>query len=47
MIFYDAQSGVFLNLEEYAVSGVEYMEVLKVDKFILRPDIFKQIARWL
>ena len=47
MIFYDAQSGVFLNLEEYAVSGVEYMEVLKVDKFILRPDIFKQIARLL
>lgn len=47
MIYYDAQNGVFLKLEEYAVSGVEYFEVLKVDKLLLRPDIFKQIARWL
>lgn len=46
MIYYDAQNGVFLKLEEYAVSGVEYFEVLKVDKLLLRPDIFKQIARW-
>lgn len=47
MIYYDAQNGVFLKLEEYAVSGVEYFEVLKVDKLLLRPDVFKQIARWL
>lgn len=47
IIYYDAQNGIFLKLEEYAVSGVEYFEVLKVDKLLLRPDIFKQIARWL
>lgn len=47
MMYYDAQNGVFLKLEEYTVSGVEYFEVLKVDKLLLRPDIFKQIARWL
>lgn len=47
MMYYDAQNGVFLKLEEYAVSGVEYFEVLKVDKLLLRPDIFKQIARLL
>lgn len=47
MIYYDAQNGSFLRLEEYATSGVEYFEVVKVDKLILRPDIFKQIARLL
>lgn len=46
IIYYDAQNGVFLKLEEYAVSEIEYIEVLKVDKLLLRPDIFKQIARW-
>ena len=47
MAFYDAQVGAFLKLEEYADSGVEYFEVLKVDKLILRRDIFKKIARLL
>lgn len=47
IMFYDAQNGAFLKLEEYAVSGVEYFEVLKVDKLILRRDLFKEIARRL
>lgn len=47
IIYYDAQDGTFLKLEEYAVRNVEYFEVLKVDKLLLRYDVFKQIARWL
>lgn len=47
IVYYDAQSGAFLKLEEYAVSNVEYFEVLKVDKLLLRRDIFRQIARRL
>ena len=39
--------GAFLKLEEYAVRNVEYFEVLKVNKLLLRYDVFKQIARWL
>ena len=45
IMFYDAQNGAFLKLEEYALKSVEYFEVLKVDKLLLRPDIFRQIAR--
>ena len=45
IMFYDAQDGTFLKLEEYAVRDVEYFEVLKVDKLLLRLDIFRQIAR--
>ena len=41
ILFYDAQDGAFLKLEEYAVRDVEYFEVLKVDKLLLRPDIFR------
>ena len=47
MIYYDAQNGAFLNIEEYAISNVEYFEVLKVDKLLLNKDNFKQIARLL
>lgn len=47
LIFYDAQNGAFLKLEEYAVSSVEYFEVLKVDKLLLNRSFFRQIARWL
>ncbi len=47
MIYYDAQSGTFLNIEEYAERGVEYFEVLKVDKLILHKEFFKQITRLL
>lgn len=46
-IVYDAQSGEFLNLEEYAARDVEYFEVLKVDKLCLRRDLIKKIARRL
>ena len=45
IMFYDAQNGASLKLEEYALKSVEYFEVLKVDKLLLRPDIFRQIAR--
>ena len=47
IMFYDAQNGAFLKLEEYAVSGVEYFEVLKVDKLLLRRDLFKSVAKVL
>lgn len=47
MIYYDAQSGVFIKIEEYATSNVEYFEILKVDKLLLRKDLFKAIAKVL
>lgn len=47
MIFYDAQSGDFVKLEEYADHEVEYLEVLKVDKLLLRGNLFKAIVRLL
>ncbi len=34
MIYYDAQSGDFIKLEEYKDRGVEYIEFLKVDKLL-------------
>ncbi len=45
--FYDAQSGTFLKIEEYAACDVEYFEVLKVDKLLLRCDLFKSVAKVL
>lgn len=39
--YYDAQTGAFLKLEEYATLDVEYFEVLKVDKLLLRPEVFR------
>lgn len=47
ILFYDAQVGAFLKLEEYAASNVESFEVLKVDKLLLNKDIFRRIARLL
>ena len=47
MIYYDAQSGTFLKIEEYAARDVEYLEVLKVDKLLLRRDLFKSVAKAL
>lgn len=47
LIFYDPQCGTFLKLEEYASRDVEYLEILKVDKLLLRRDMFKAIARSL
>lgn len=45
LIFYDPQIGTFLKFEEYATRDVEYLEILKVDKLLLRGDMFKAIAR--
>lgn len=47
MMYYDAQSGTFLKIEEYAARDVEYFEVLKVDKLLLRRDLFKSVAKVL
>lgn len=43
--FYDPQIGVFVNFKEYEAKDIEYLEVLKVDKLLIRPDLFKVIAR--
>ena len=47
MMYYDAQSCTFLKIEEYAARDVEYFEVLKVDKLLLRRDLFKSVAKVL
>lgn len=47
MMYYDAQSGTFLKIEEYAARDVEYFEVIKVDKLLLRRDLFKSVAKVL
>ena len=46
-MFYDAQDDSFLKLEEYSDREVEYFEVLKVDKLLLKQSLFKKIARAL
>ena len=38
MMYYDAQSGTFLKIEEYAARDVEYFEVLKVDKLLINKE---------
>lgn len=45
IVFYDAQSGAFLNIKEYP--DLESIEVLKVDKLLFEPDIIKAICRLL
>lgn len=45
MVFYDAQSGSFLKMEEYNDKGVDYIEVLKVDKLLLKIDLFTAIVQ--
>ena len=47
LVFYDPQNGVPFRLEEYAERSVESFEVLKVDKLLLRKDLFTKIARVL
>ena len=47
MIFYDAQSGEFLKIEEYATRNVEYFEILKVDKLLIRKNLISSIAKVL
>lgn len=44
LIFYDAQNGAFINIEEYSARKVEYLEVIKVDKLLIRADWFMSIA---
>jgi len=47
IVYYDAQSGEFLNISEYATRGVEYLELLKVDKLLFRKDWLRAVARLL
>lgn len=47
MMYYDAQSGTFLKIEEYTARDVQYIEVIKVDKLLLRRDLFKSVAKVL
>lgn len=47
LVYYDAQSGEFLNIMEYAAKGVEYFELLKVDKLLFRKDWLRSVARLL
>lgn len=47
ILFYDAQDGTFLKIEEYAARNAVSFEVLKVDKLLLRCDLFKSVAKAL
>ena len=47
LLYYDAQCGTFLNIEEYSARNVEYLEIIKVDKLSIRKDWFKAIASQL
>lgn len=43
LLFYDAQSGDFLNIREYTT--LESFEVLKVDKLIFKPEMLREISQ--
>ena len=43
IIYYDAQSGNFININEY--EELEKIEVLKVDRLIFDVEILKDISR--
>ena len=43
LLFYDAQSGDFLNIREY--TALESFEVLKVDKLIFKPEMLREISQ--
>ena len=43
LLFYDPQSGDFLNIREY--TSLESIEVLKVDKLLFDADILKKISK--
>lgn len=45
LIFYDPQCGDFISIEEYANYSVKYFELLKVDKLLIKKDMFTAIAR--
>ncbi|MBR4963601.1 MAG: hypothetical protein IKY54_06865, partial [Muribaculaceae bacterium] len=43
LIFYDAQSGKFVNIEEFI--DIDYIETLKVDKLLLNKSIASKILQ--
>jgi len=43
IFFYDAQSGEFVDIKEYA--NLESFEVLKVDKLLLNRDLLLKISQ--
>lgn len=43
VVFYDAQSGEFLNIKEY--TALESFEILKVDKLLFRIDWIRKISQ--
>lgn len=43
VVFYDAQSGEFLNIKEY--TALESFEILKVDKLLFRTDWLRKISQ--
>ena len=43
LLFYDAQSGIFLNIREY--TNLESLEVLKVDKLLFNKELLKAISQ--
>ena len=43
LLFYDPQSGDFLNIREY--TALESIEVLKVDKLLFNADMLKKISK--
>ena len=43
LLFYDAQSGDFLNIREY--TALESIEVLKVDKLLFNIELLKEISK--
>lgn len=47
LVFYDPQIGEFINIKEYGERGVEYFELLKVDKLLFNKDLLKEISRLL
>lgn len=47
LLFYDPQCDEFINISEYEDYGVISFELLKVDKLLLRKEVFTAIARRL
>jgi hypothetical protein len=45
IIYYDAQSGEFINIKEYV--ALEYMELLKVDKLLFNKSMLRAISELL
>lgn len=43
LYLYDAQSGNFINIDEFREA--ESFEILKVDKFLISKDVLKKISK--